>query len=888
MPTDRAPRVFISYSHDSPEHKEAVLGLATRLRDDGVDCRMDRLEPKPKTGWLQWMMDHIEAADFILMVCTAEYKARSRPDYDREGGKGSRFETVLLLDELYAARMINERCLPVLLPGSTEDDSLLPLRRFPHYPLNSEDDYEQLLRQILDQPEVIPNEIGEAPELSQRAVAPLTFEDKTNPAGTSLPDIPFAVDPRVAGTFVGREDKLDALKRHLIDEVDDLPVAICAIDGMGGIGKSYLADRFALEHRDAFPGGYVRVTLDPQEPQDVDSTLAGLAEVLKIPAGPNLSDRVRERLIEPRTLVQVENVDSLPIQAMVVRFLEELSRCSVLVTGRLDRLGQVRGWPRVDLSILSTEDALDQLWTELDERPRDEKTISEHRRLVEALGRLPLAIHLAAGHLEVRTVDSFLRKLKKSGLTLAPVDGAESLSVGRRTEILSETLGLSVELLGRQLREKYGDRADMLLDGLYALGHAPASGFGRSLGAALAGLDEEDFDDLVLEAVKLSLLMKVPSDERPRGAWRFHPLIAELLRPHSEEREVIDRATDWFVRCLPEQVGRREGEQGEAWREIHQEGRALSWWLERVPPVDRVRVVEAGSAMARTSGDFMTWRTYLESINLEDHEPDTGSLTRWTLAQVYRFCGDLDAAEKTARQMLVVDGSRGAKRWVARAQAVIADCLKQRGKLDEALQLRTKEILPALDEMGDEMERAINFGRIADILQLQGDTNEALRIRYEEQLPVFDRLENTRGRTVALGKIADVLTMRDDLEEALKIRQGQELPFYEKLGNVRSKAVVSGKIADILLKTGAVEEALRIRREDEIPVYERLGDVREKALASGKVAIILRQRGETQEALRIWQKESLPVFQRIGEAKMIEWAKANIAELLEQIEGEEE
>jgi hypothetical protein len=31
-----APRVFISYSHDSPQHDRQVLGLADRLRVGGL------------------------------------------------------------------------------------------------------------------------------------------------------------------------------------------------------------------------------------------------------------------------------------------------------------------------------------------------------------------------------------------------------------------------------------------------------------------------------------------------------------------------------------------------------------------------------------------------------------------------------------------------------------------------------------------------------------------------------------------------------------------------------------------------------------------------------------------------------------------------------------
>ncbi|MCA9692362.1 MAG: toll/interleukin-1 receptor domain-containing protein [Myxococcales bacterium] len=46
-----APRVFISYSHDSEPHREAVLQLAQRLRGDGIDVRLDRFEAAPAQGW---------------------------------------------------------------------------------------------------------------------------------------------------------------------------------------------------------------------------------------------------------------------------------------------------------------------------------------------------------------------------------------------------------------------------------------------------------------------------------------------------------------------------------------------------------------------------------------------------------------------------------------------------------------------------------------------------------------------------------------------------------------------------------------------------------------------------------------------------------------------
>ncbi|MFM9069791.1 MAG: SEFIR domain-containing protein, partial [Planctomycetota bacterium] len=50
------PKVFISYSHDSDEHKALVLGLAERLRTNGVDAGIDQyVEGTPAEGWGRWM-----------------------------------------------------------------------------------------------------------------------------------------------------------------------------------------------------------------------------------------------------------------------------------------------------------------------------------------------------------------------------------------------------------------------------------------------------------------------------------------------------------------------------------------------------------------------------------------------------------------------------------------------------------------------------------------------------------------------------------------------------------------------------------------------------------------------------------------------------------------
>ena len=70
MPDVAAPRVFISYSHDSGEPRDRVLDLADRLRSDGIDAMIDQYIQSPPEGWPAWCEAEIEKAAFVPMVCT--------------------------------------------------------------------------------------------------------------------------------------------------------------------------------------------------------------------------------------------------------------------------------------------------------------------------------------------------------------------------------------------------------------------------------------------------------------------------------------------------------------------------------------------------------------------------------------------------------------------------------------------------------------------------------------------------------------------------------------------------------------------------------------------------------------------------------------------------
>ena len=58
--------VFITYSHESPEHRHRVLALAERLRKDGVDASLinTQREHQQEVGPVGWRTNWIGPSSF--------------------------------------------------------------------------------------------------------------------------------------------------------------------------------------------------------------------------------------------------------------------------------------------------------------------------------------------------------------------------------------------------------------------------------------------------------------------------------------------------------------------------------------------------------------------------------------------------------------------------------------------------------------------------------------------------------------------------------------------------------------------------------------------------------------------------------------------------------
>ncbi len=142
-------RAFVSYTHDSKDHRARALNLAQKLRENGIICQIDQFVPAPAEGWPRWMHAQIDTADFVLIVCSTTYMRRFEGNEAAPEGHGADWEGMRVMQELYERKSINDKFIPILFEGSSPDDIPKALRPYTYHrwPKGHEDLYRQLTRQ---------------------------------------------------------------------------------------------------------------------------------------------------------------------------------------------------------------------------------------------------------------------------------------------------------------------------------------------------------------------------------------------------------------------------------------------------------------------------------------------------------------------------------------------------------------------------------------------------------------------------------------------------------------------------------------------------------------------------------------------------------------------
>ncbi len=192
-PKGLKPKVFINYSHDSPQHRDRVLELSERLRADGVETILDQYVAggNPAQGWFQWQEDQIEKADYVVVVCTEIFYRRFVKDPRQPQREWPDWEVDVTAKRITSPRD-RGKFIPVYLTRADENWLPIALHGSTYYDLTSLEGYRELLRHLNEPPRAREPLAEESrTEISERLsavdiFAPLSVEEIENLAAAAV------------------------------------------------------------------------------------------------------------------------------------------------------------------------------------------------------------------------------------------------------------------------------------------------------------------------------------------------------------------------------------------------------------------------------------------------------------------------------------------------------------------------------------------------------------------------------------------------------------------------------------------------------------------------------------------------------------------------------
>lgn len=157
----KAPSVFISYSHDSEDHKAWVLRLATELREHGVDAKLDQWDLAPGQDVAAFMHQGIVDADRVLLMCSETYVRKAEAG---TGGVG--FERLIVTGEV-VQNIDTKKFIPLVRGNPNEPRIPRFLGPRLYIDFNNDAAYEakreELLRELLGVPAIVKPPLGVNP-----------------------------------------------------------------------------------------------------------------------------------------------------------------------------------------------------------------------------------------------------------------------------------------------------------------------------------------------------------------------------------------------------------------------------------------------------------------------------------------------------------------------------------------------------------------------------------------------------------------------------------------------------------------------------------------------------------------------------------------------------
>jgi tetratricopeptide (TPR) repeat protein/transcriptional regulator with XRE-family HTH domain len=645
--------------------------------------------------------------------------------------------------------------------------------------------------------------------------------------------------PRDITSFTGRLPELEDLQDAAISAARSPgTVAIRAIGGMPGVGKTALAIHAAHRLTSRFPGGQIFLSLhghtpgrSPVRPADALGTLLLAIGVpaAQVPAG--LEERAalwRDRVADRELLLVLDDVADTQ-QARPL--LPGAGRSLVLLTSRR-RLAALEDATAISLDTLPPDDAA-ALLIRLAARPALDAADPAVLEITRLCGFLPLAIGMLGRQLHHHPAWTAAGRAAELAAAVDRLEllATENVSVTAAFDLSYQDLAPELQRLFRRLSLHPGAEIDA--PAAAALGGADVTGARRGLEAL--------YDQHLLTEVA-------------PGRYRMHDLLREHARALAERvdsaddrGDAIDRLLDYYQRTAARAHSLLCGTAGSvataaadaipaAVSGPADRDEALAWF--RVERASLLACLELATGAGQHARVIALTAGIAELLRLDGP---------W--AEAIPLHG---AAVEAARHLRDQHGQAGALTDLSRARLLSGEHAAAARGLDGAMTIYRA--------LGDRRGQAYTLIYLGILRRMTGD-HAAAAVALQDALDIGRDLDDQHAQAECLnhlGKLSFVAgqypAAARDLQEALRL--------YRNLGDRRGQADTQASLGYVWRLTGDYRAAERELR-DALSTCRYLGDRRSQAHALIFLGDLRRLTGEHAAAAQDLQ-EALSIYRDLG------------------------
>lgn len=682
--------------------------------------------------------------------------------------------------------------------------------------------------------------------------------------------------PATVPDFTGRASFVAELS-EILSAAEGRVMAVSALAGIGGVGKTTLAVHVAHVTRSHFPDGQLYVDLQgagarAAEPETVLGAFLRALGTSDSAIPDSLEERAalyRSVLDGRRVLVVLDNARDA---AQVRPLLPGMEGCAALVTSRI-RMVDLAGAHLVDLDVMSPEEAL-LLFTRIvgEERVQSERKAALD--VVAACGFLPLAIRIAASRLAARrtwTVSTLAAKLADERRRL------DELQAGDLAVKATFELG-------------YGQLEPAQARAFRLLGLADGPDLSLAAAAAVLDLPTEETEDLLESLVDTSLV-----ESAAPGRYRYHDLVRLYARACAERDELppggrgaaMSRLLDFYLATAAgvyalERPGDRLVEHlaptkyaGLSFVDRH---KALGWlYTEANCLLACAQQASRGTSLRRAVDLLWASQDLAESgANSKQYEAvalsardaaqaagdtRTEGRARTTITNVHLVAGRYDDADEEARLAALLATAAGDPTpvyWASNDRGIIALNQGRYADAEEHL-LRAIEGARADRSRPNEASALCNLSRMHLFM---GNTSRAIELA-QQGIDIYDRIGHTLRLANAQYALGIALTQAGRHSEALE-QLAEALHKFETNRQRLWEGTAHFRIAQAHLAAARSTQAAQ--HAEQALAIGCIGGDRTRAHVLTTLGKALDRLGQTDRARACWI-ESLSLHEQCGAAE---------------------